>query len=540
MVQEWLARHPEYVESDLSASDEGRSGFTGEHLKHGLGRIKTAIALGKISSGDVLLIESLDRLGRLEPLEMIQLVRDILQTGVEIVTLEDQQIYTTESANTTLLYLLVGKTQGANQYSKNLGRRVTSAYESKRKAARAGQKITKASPWWIDSKTMELKEPQATVVKHAIKLYLSGEGTRSVLIKLRSEYPGLLGSTHPSRFVRWFRSRALVGDWVTKGETIPGVYEPLIKLSTYNELQSALERRTLEPGPEEKYLLSGLILCKVCGKTFHFRRQKPKPTKLAPLGSSAYAAKPIIVYSNCKSYLQRASCKNNSTWPYDVLNFIFKREVQGLLLDIAEQKAVSNKDVELNELNANLIDLEKQKAKANEIAFIDQTDQSLDRLRGIKMKIDEVKQQIKSVTHSIKLDTTPEIVAKALNIDDWDDTPNELHKVIQAELDQQNKLTDVELRELLKKYRFQILIEGKKATCNYDIKGTYRLIQRKQKYSCYIVEYSESEVKTLNDADEVIDYEAPQLLYYAVGKREILAWTHSLADLDEKLALSVA
>lgn len=540
MVQEWLTKHPDYVASNLSASDEGRSGYTGEHLKHGLGSIKEAINLGKIKAGDVLLVESLDRLGRLEPMEMIQLVGDILRNGVEIVTLEDQQTYTNESANNNLLFMLAGKTQGAHQYSKNLGRRIASAYESKRKAARAGAKIKKSSPWWIDSKNMRLKEPQASAVKRAIELYLSGEGTRSVLIKLRAEYPLLLEKAHPSRLVRWFRSRALLGDWVTNGETISGVYDPLIELSTYNEIQSALERRTLKPGPEEKYLLSGLIMCKACSKAFHFRRQKPKPTKLAPIGSAAYDAKPKIVYANCKSYLQSGLCKNNSTWPYEVLNFIFNREAPDLLLQIAESRALSNKDKNLNELHEHLKDLERQRIKANKIAFVDEGEQSLDRLISIKAKITDAEHQIKSLVHLINIETSPDVIFTMVGMVDFNGASDELSKATQGELDQQSKLNDLELRELLKKYRFKILIDGKTATCSSEGKGLYRLLQRKQKHSCYVVEYSEPEVKTLDDAGEIIDYEASQLIYYAVGRKEIRASAGSLGELDQQLALEVA
>lgn len=537
MVQEWLSRNPDYVESDLSASDEGRSGYTGEHLKHGLGQIKAAIELGKIKAGDVLLVESLDRLGRLGLMEMIQLVGDILRTGVELVTLEDQQIYTTESANNNLLYLLVGKTQGAHQYSKNLGRRVASAYESKRISARAGVKINKASPWWIDSKTMELKEPQATVVKQAIKLYLSGEGTRSVLIKLKADYPGLLENTHPSRFVRWFRSRALLGDWVTKGETINNVYKPLIELSVYNDLQSALERRTIKPGPEEKYLLSGLILCKACNKPFHFRRQKPKETKLAPLDSLAYKLKPIIIYANCKDYLQRGACNNNSTWPYEVLEFIFKQCVMECLIEIAEGRALSNKDVELNQLQALKVDLERKRIIANNRIDIDDSQLSFDKLKAVVDELKQVEQKIKVLELSVGIKKKAHKLktVRVRNPDYWRQTPSALHSSTQSEVNELSKLDDLQLREILKKYQFKIWINKKDATCSYDQRGTYRLMQRKQKFACYVIEYTEPEYKIIDKDGAVISYEAPQMLYYAVGKSGLLDTAYALEELEEKL-----
>ncbi|MDZ8759649.1 recombinase family protein [Escherichia coli] len=65
MVTDWLKAHPEYyLDQDLSFRDLGVSGFTGKHLKGGLGDFLTAIEKGLVKAGDTLLIESLDRLSR--------------------------------------------------------------------------------------------------------------------------------------------------------------------------------------------------------------------------------------------------------------------------------------------------------------------------------------------------------------------------------------------------------------------------------------------------------------------------------------------
>ncbi|EFI3690859.1 recombinase family protein [Escherichia coli] len=98
MVNDWLKAHPEYyLDQDLSFRDLGVSGFTGKHLKGGLGDFLTAIEKGLVKAGDTLLIESLDRLSRQDVDQASELLRNILRSGVDVVTLSDGEHYTRES-----------------------------------------------------------------------------------------------------------------------------------------------------------------------------------------------------------------------------------------------------------------------------------------------------------------------------------------------------------------------------------------------------------------------------------------------------------
>ncbi len=98
MVTDWLKAHPEYyLDQDLSFRDLGVSGFTGKHLKGGLGDFLTAIEKGLVKAGDTLLIESLDRLSRQDVDQASELLRNILRSGVDVVTLSDGEHYTSES-----------------------------------------------------------------------------------------------------------------------------------------------------------------------------------------------------------------------------------------------------------------------------------------------------------------------------------------------------------------------------------------------------------------------------------------------------------
>ena len=119
MVAQWFIDNPEVEKSDLSAIDKGKSAYKGDHLSHGLGSILKAIDEGFISSGDYILVEAIDRLGRMEPMEMFGLMQQIVSRDVTLVTLEDDVEYTKELLNEQVssLYILVGKIQQAHELS---------------------------------------------------------------------------------------------------------------------------------------------------------------------------------------------------------------------------------------------------------------------------------------------------------------------------------------------------------------------------------------------------------------------------------------
>jgi DNA invertase Pin-like site-specific DNA recombinase len=79
-----------------------------------------AIEKKKIVKGDFILIEAVDRLGRLKPLEMLPLMSRIIEAGVTIVSLDDSVEYNDESLNQGFLQVLAGKFHQAYQYSHTL------------------------------------------------------------------------------------------------------------------------------------------------------------------------------------------------------------------------------------------------------------------------------------------------------------------------------------------------------------------------------------------------------------------------------------
>src|SRR5262245_46274967 len=65
--------------------DKGRSGLTGDHLKNGhLGVLLEYARAGRFDPGTVIVVEAWDRLGRMRPDLQVELIRKLLETGVDI------------------------------------------------------------------------------------------------------------------------------------------------------------------------------------------------------------------------------------------------------------------------------------------------------------------------------------------------------------------------------------------------------------------------------------------------------------------------
>ena len=82
LINNWLKDNPDVTLSDLTFQDLGRSGYHGSHLKHQFGDMMDAIEANLIKSGDYILVEAIDRIGRLEMLTALNIITSICMRDV--------------------------------------------------------------------------------------------------------------------------------------------------------------------------------------------------------------------------------------------------------------------------------------------------------------------------------------------------------------------------------------------------------------------------------------------------------------------------
>jgi len=425
----------------------------------------------------VLLVEAVDRLGRLDHVDMTALIGGILKAGVDIVTLDDNQRYDSERMNADGAWLLTGKIQQAHSYSDSLSRRLKKSYDSRREKAKKGEPIKIAKASWLDQDG-KLKKQEANMVRKAIELYKEGNGTRAIVATLQVMF-GSIAPKDAKSITRWLTSRALLGEW--QGYK---VFDALVEHSEFLDLQRLFESRRLVGKPPESFFLSGLIKCGRCGKAFNIRRQKPKPTKEAPMGSQAYADKPQILYANCRSYLKNASCENNATWPLEVLDFIVNQTSDDVLIGIAEGRAISLVTAkELNELEAERTTLEQQIPRLQEL-YVDSGENQFRQKAAVhRQRLDVVKAEIASLRAAV---TYPKV--SELSYEEIEHLREEHHAKAQKEYKQISE-DKKSMKSLLKMHDYTIQIDGQQAYCPDSSESeTFILGKRKQKYGCYVVE----------------------------------------------------
>ncbi|MEH6649625.1 MAG: recombinase family protein [Motiliproteus sp.] len=499
MLNNWLADHPDVPLSSLSASDLGKSGYKGDHLKAGLGDILTAIDNGQIKSGDYLLLESIDRLGRLEPLRMFELIGGIVRAGITVVTLEDNQYYTEDRINKDAgaLFILAGKAQQAHEYSTRLSRRISKANTLKRQAARDGDTVKMRTHYWLENDGQIIPD-RGELVRLCVDQYLRGRGPRSILKDNVAQYPEL-AAIHPSTLMRWFKSVALIGNWDTKGEIIKGVFEALIDEVTFWKLQARLKASSKVMSPEQKYPLSGLVNCGCCGKRFYFRRKQYKES--------------TIVYANCSSYLKRGNCTNNKTYSMSVLNHIFESTHIPYMVTLAKGEQQGQSLDEVVAINAEIEALTLQIGNLVQvlIAIPDQTE-TINKLALINSERAELEAKKARIELDIKASNAPIdwFEEGAVNFDDF----------VQY---RESGIDEITRRDALSAAGYTITIDGPIASVEstHGAKvDRFELIRRSTRHNCYLLKHTDL---------------SGDVFHYAVGNEGCIGEVEG--SLDQLLAL---
>src|ERR1044071_6756634 len=117
--EQFCKEHGLLLEKSRSFYDEGKSALKGKHrLEGALGKFLELVQAGRVPPGSVLIIEAFDRLSREEVLTSFTIFLQILQAGVDLVTLIDRQWYSQATINKNMgqLYTSLGALWAAHNY----------------------------------------------------------------------------------------------------------------------------------------------------------------------------------------------------------------------------------------------------------------------------------------------------------------------------------------------------------------------------------------------------------------------------------------
>jgi DNA invertase Pin-like site-specific DNA recombinase len=267
--------------------DRGRSGYHGTHRTKGaLGVLVQAAKDGRFDEGTVIVVEAWDRLGRLRPDKQIELLSELLHTGVAIGVCRLNEIFELAdfgSHKWTTLSVFISL---AFNESKQKSERLQSAWAARRKrATEDGAKIGGCLPAWVESVRGELRliPERAAAVQRIYQLAIDGNGVTRIVRALEAEKVKPFGirkvNEHRTRSAfagRWtqayvgliLRDRRTVGehqlcrDGKPDGAALTNYFPPAISEDTFSLARAARARKGKKMPRQRKYanVFRGLLV----------------------------------------------------------------------------------------------------------------------------------------------------------------------------------------------------------------------------------------------------------------------------------------
>jgi len=245
----------------LTFRDAGVSGYTGTHRenpdRHALAAFLEAIRTGRVPSGSFLIIENLDRLTREDTVPALHLFTGILTSGVRIVQLDPESIYTDKSEFPEVMRAILELSRG-NSESRSKSRRLTHVWGEKKRQARAGGVISRACPAWMEVRggKYTLTPDRAATVRRIFRMATDGLGARAITRQLIDEKvkPIARREWNPSYVRLILMSPAAYGEYQPMtgsgagrkpdGAAIPGFYPAVVTADEFHAARGAKKKRT--------------------------------------------------------------------------------------------------------------------------------------------------------------------------------------------------------------------------------------------------------------------------------------------------------
>ncbi|MBB6431548.1 recombinase family protein [Algisphaera agarilytica] len=291
----FMAAHPTYVlDDELKLLDDACSAYKDEHRgKDGkLGQFLDHVEHGRIPTGSILLVESIDRLTRLEPFTALEMICfGLLKHGITIQT----QIarYDREAATNGQIHGLIAEITRAYQESKHKSERVRAAFDNKFKKARTcGKKVTARCPaWlWLDKETDEFVEvPGAReTIQRIYQMKLDGLSQHKIEKTLNAKIGGATWQRPKGWGVGYIRkiwsNPAVIGELqrYRRGADgkrrpveapIPGYFPVIVDPDTFYAVQSQLAGNRGKGGRNGKKwnVFTHIIKCGYCSGAMYYK-----------------------------------------------------------------------------------------------------------------------------------------------------------------------------------------------------------------------------------------------------------------------------
>jgi DNA invertase Pin-like site-specific DNA recombinase len=368
------------------------------------------VEAGDVEQGHVVLLESFDRLNRQVPLDALAPFTSIINAGITIVTLLDQQVFTRASLSADggiklLMSLLV--MVRAHEESATKSRRVSAAWDKKRRNA-ANSKLTKTCPAWLrlksDRTEFEVIEERAEIVRRIFRETAEGIGKATIAARLNAAgVPTFRGGNgwHASYIQKLVASDAVLGFYRPHvleggrrkpwGEPVPDYFPAIMGLSLAGRARAGVVARRYgasgRKGRTFTNLLTGSAYCGACGATM-----------------TLVAKSPGEDYLGCSGARRQRRCTSRTLFNYHEV----ERQALGAIECFSVDAAAIRDDLAVAiELRSRLIEdvevLSRRLKRLLEAFGSDDAPEIADTIHSVRRRRDEVQSQLKAAGYRIAL-----------------------------------------------------------------------------------------------------------------------------------------
>ena len=288
LAEDYCRTHGLTLDTKTSYHDLGTSAYRGKNVEAGrLGEFREAVQTGLIAKGSVLLVESLDRISRQTARKAVRILEDIVEAGVDVVTLSDGKRYTEASLDGFEFLFAIIIFIRANEESLMKARRLKAAWDAKRAKVK-DKPLTSISPAWLrlnrDENRFEGIPERVEVIKRIFAMILEGVGQHQVAYRLNQEGVPVFGRGkhwHRSYIVKILHNPAVIGTYTPHimahedgkvsrlpQEPVENYFPAVVSREDFEAVQEAMRGRiggrTMMKGATPN-ALAGLVRCGLCG-----------------------------------------------------------------------------------------------------------------------------------------------------------------------------------------------------------------------------------------------------------------------------------
>ena len=247
--------------------DHGVSAFKGKNAEFGaLSNFLHLAETGVIEVGSYLIVESLDRLTRQNIFEATALLSRIIGLGINVVTLIDRRVYSSETLQRNQMDLMIASItmMRAHEESRTKSVRLSAAWENKRNIARSGLVTKHKLPQWLkystDGQKIEVVDDRAKLIRKAFELSRDGWGVYSIAKYFNDKnFPTWGGASiwQESYLKKLLNNRSMLGEYrpyklltekykkhrIPDGSPILGYYPQVVDSVLFYEAKDSMVKR---------------------------------------------------------------------------------------------------------------------------------------------------------------------------------------------------------------------------------------------------------------------------------------------------------